>query len=219
MLRSPSVLTGLRAAALAALLGGQSACVRSAPPVLTAPNASLGSQSVATPGMSNRMMIVSDPTVVVRDYWNSYSTAVVSWDKNEDYQGLRAAVLRDGSVAYDHVIYLSTFSIANPRAFYKAKWFAFVDAEVGGNQLLVQGVAADQFNCQGKKGCTPYLTYRARVPDSLLRNSRDSLVVKVVAYDGYETDIAIRGDLIASHLAKVDSISARRKMPRIQRGN
>jgi hypothetical protein len=217
--RSPSVLTGLRAAALAAILGGQSACVQSAPPVLAAPNASLSSQSVITPGMRPLSADAPVPTVAVRDYWNAYSTAVVSWDKNEDYQGLRAAVLRDGTVAYDHVVYLSTFSIPNTRAFYNAKWFAFVDAEVGGEQLLVQGVRSDQFNCQGKSGCSPYLTFRARIPDHLLRNSRDSLVVKVVALDGYETDIALRGEVIASHLAKVDSISTTRQMAKARKGN
>jgi len=147
--------------------------------------------------------------VVVRDYWNAFSASVVAWNDDEQYQGLRTSILRDGTVAYDHVLYINAW--ANPRAFAQSNWYAFSDTEKAGHQLLFQGIAADQFNCVGKKGCSPLLTYRARISDELLRGSRDSLVVKVVSLSGYEETLAIPGSLIFSYLATVDSVSTMRK--------
>lgn len=207
----PSLSSALRAVALAAILGGQAACVRTGP-VLSPTNTddlALLSNSVRTPAKATTSDVPSN--VVVRDYWGSPRASVVAWSDDEDWQGLRAAVLRDGTVAYDHTLYLSAYAVPNLAALRQANWYAFSDTAVGGHELQIQGVAADQFNCQGKKGCSPYVTFRARVPDALLRQTHDSLVVKVVNREGFETMIALRGDLIASYLATVDSVSAARK--------
>ena len=202
--------TGLRAVALAATLGGQTACIK-AVPVASVPNVaafSPVSTLARTPGTLDGAM---PPRIVVRDYWGSPRASVVAWSDDENWQGLRTAVLRDGTVAYDHTVYLSAYSVPNLAMLRGAQWYAFSDAAVGGHQLVLQGASADQFNCVGKQGCSPFVALRARVPDELLRSTHDSLVVKVVSPDGFETTIALRGDLIASYLMKVDSVSAARK--------
>lgn len=217
--------SGLRAVALAAVLGGQSACVQSTPVTLgTDPvNRTPGLQSAAaatTVSASIRTRADDDAVqnVVVRDYWRSPRASVVAWKDDENWQGLRTGVRRDGSILYDHQLYFSLAEIPNLRAFVGAKWFAFADDAVAGRQLQTYGISRDNFNCQGKKGCTPYLTFLARVPDEVLRMSHDSLVVKVVGLDGYETEIALRAGLIANYLATVDSVSAARKS-RTRAGN
>ncbi len=151
------------------------------------------------------------PKVVIRDYWRSPRATVIAWNADESWQGLRTGVRLDGSVPYDHMLYFSLSSVPNLNAFAGANWYAFSDTAVGGQQLKVYGTMADQFNCQGKNGCSPYRVFQARVPDSFLRSTHDSLIVKVVSYDGHETEIALRGALISSYLAKVDSVSAARK--------
>ena len=239
--------TALRAVALAAVLGGQTACVRAVPVLAptrsgnasasfevaaslsatgasatgasatgasatgaSATRASATGASVTSASTKLRSSDESEATrVVVRDYWNAFSASVVAWNDDEEYQGLRTSILRDGTVAYDHVVYFNAW--ANPRAFGRSYWYAFSDAEKAGHQLQRQGIAADQFNCVGKKGCSPLLTNRARISDELLRRTRDSLVVKVVSLSGYEEVFAIPGTLISSYLATVDSLSAVRK--------
>lgn len=213
------ITSGLRAVALAAILGGQTACVRGIP-VQTMPPGNAGAVSAfgATAARSASASVrtsgsdpVEAPSVVVRDYWRAQSATVVAWNKDESWQGLRAAVMRDGTIALDHILYYSAYAAPNPSAFRNANWYAFSDTAVTGKQLMQTGMLADRFNCQGKKGCSPYVTYRARVSEELLRSSHDSLVVQVVSQNGYETVITLRGTLISSYLATVDSLSAARK--------
>lgn len=205
----PRLNAGLRAVALAAILGGQSACVRSGPVVSASRATGVASPfaSVVTASAERGDAI----QVVVRDYWRAFSTSVVSWADDEQWQGLRSAILRDGTVAYDHVLFYSAYAVPNLRAFQKPEWFAFSDADANGRELIFRGMSRDVNNCQGKKGCSPYLYFGARFSDELLRNSRDSLVVKVVSYGGFETTIYMCGELIKSYLAIVDSVSAARK--------
>ncbi|MEO7361552.1 MAG: hypothetical protein ABI120_14560 [Gemmatimonadaceae bacterium] len=212
----PRLNSGLRAVALAAILGGQSACIRSAPVVAPSPSTNIASPFAAafTPSTEGS----NAARVVVRDYWRAFSTSVVSWADDEQWQGLRSAILRDGTVAYDHVLFYSAYAVPNVRAFQKPEWFAFSDADKYGKELIYRGMSRDVNNCQGKKGCSPYLYFAARISDEVLRNSHDSLVVRVATYGGYETTIPMRGDLIKSYLAVVDSVSAARKA-QVKAGN
>lgn len=208
--------SGLRAVALAAILGGQSGCMR-ATPVISGPNlpAFANASSTARSSASARASTPGSgegSRVVIRDYWMSPRSFVVAWNPEENWQGLRGAVRRDGSIRFDHLLYFSVYSAPNPRAFAGANWYAFADAGGAGVRLQPYGTHADINSCQGTKGCTPYITYQARVPDEVLRRSRDSLVIKVVSYDGCLTDIALSGELIASYLATVDSVSSARKL-------
>lgn len=206
----PGFCSGLRAVALAAMFGGQTACVRSAPVVAAsrATNVTGVSASVKTPVAEQG----EGTTVVVRDYWRAFKASVVGWADDDEAQGLRAAVLRDGTVAYDHVVFYNAYAVPNLKAFFGATWYVFSDADKEGKQLQFAGMRTDQFNCQGKKGCSPYKYFAARVPGDVLRNSHDSLVVRVVAYGGIETTFTIRSDLIRPYLATVDSLSAARKV-------
>lgn len=205
----PHIRAGLRAVALAAILGGQSACVRSVPVAAASRATNVNVRTASVESADSRSEAAR---VVVRDYWRAFKSDVVGWADNEQWQGLRGAVLRDGVIAYDHVLFYSAYAVPNLDAFKKPEWFAFSNADNKGKELIFNGMRADIFNCQGTKGCSPYVYFSARVPDAVLRSSQDSLVVRVVAYGGYETTISLRGDLIRSYLAVVDSVSANRKM-------
>ncbi|MEP6762896.1 MAG: hypothetical protein ABJB66_01235 [Gemmatimonadaceae bacterium] len=65
------------------------------------------------------------PTVVIRDYWGAPSAAVVAWSADDNTQGLRTEVRRDGSIVHDHQVYLSTYALSNYKEFYGAQWHAF----------------------------------------------------------------------------------------------
>lgn len=218
MLRTvPVFYSGLRAVALAALFGGQSACMRSVPVV--APQSAPGVQASRDASAWSASMAVASgvddaaarPKIIVRDYWRAFSASVIGFTDDEEWQGLRAAVLRDGTVAYDHILFYNAYAVPNPQSFVKPEWYAFSNANNAGKELIYSGMRRDVNNCQGKKGCTPYKYYAARISDDVLRNSRDSLVVRVVSYGGYETTITMRGSLINTYLAAVDSVSAARK--------
>lgn len=204
--------SGLRAVALAALIGGQTACVRPVPVIAAARGSDFAASTTVAASFSVRTAAAANteaPRIVVRDYWNAFTTSVVAWNDDEEYQGLRTSILPDGTVAYDHQLYFNAYP--NPRAFARSNWYAFSDTSSLGRKLLFQGITHDDFNCVGRKGCSPLLTFRARVSDEMLRSSHDSLVVKVLGVAGYEEVLTIPGTLISSYLATVDSLSALRK--------
>ncbi|MEO7996669.1 MAG: hypothetical protein ABI852_04445, partial [Gemmatimonadaceae bacterium] len=133
----PFIKIGLRAVALAAMVGGQSACVQSVP-VATSPDPASRALSVAGVSAFSAAVRTSSsdeltaPQIVVRDYWGAPRADVVAWADNESWQGLRSAIRRDGTLAWDHFIYFSAFSAPDPRAFRQANWYAFNDDAVGG---------------------------------------------------------------------------------------
>ncbi|MEP6781818.1 MAG: hypothetical protein ABJC26_18100 [Gemmatimonadaceae bacterium] len=179
------------------------------------------------------------PIIVVRDYWGAPSAAVVAWSPDEDSQGLRTEVRRDGSIVHDHQVYLSTHAVSNYKAYYGAQWHAFTNTSTnpngsasinGGSRgngknkevvndknsdlaqpLPTYGVSRDIWNCKGAKTCSPYETFSARVSDNLLRSVSDSLVIKVRASNGSEEIVNISHDLIKAYLKTVDSLSSSRR--------
>ena len=178
------------------------------------------------------------PTVVVRDYWGAPAATVVAWSPDDDSQGLRTAVRRNGSIVHDHEVYLSTYALPNYKAFSNAEWHAFanraIDNSVNGSNgsnkgnsqnkelvndrnndlaqvLQVNGVTRDIMNCKGTKACSPYESFSARISDSMLRSAADSLVIKVRARNGSEEVVNISHDLIKAYLKTVDSLSNSRR--------
>lgn len=151
---------------------------------------------------------VEVPTVVVRSYRFSPTVTVVGWDAAQAAYGLRATVRRDGTLVRDHQLYVNLDYFIDWRNFTRARWHAFTGNESFGRPLQFVGLYRDVHSCDGDRGCSPYESLRARVPDAFLRASRDSIEVRIYGRNGSEEVVAIGGGVIAAYLATVDSVSA-----------
>jgi hypothetical protein len=148
------------------------------------------------------------PKVVVRSYRLSPAVNVVAWSPDEAYVGLRARVLRDGTLSRDHSLYVSTYYFTNTRDFFGATWHAFAPNAEEGQPLESGGLLRDTESCRGNQGCSPYVSFVVRVPEKMLRAPGDSLLVKVYGRNSSEDVVTIYRPLIDAYLAKVDSVRA-----------
>lgn len=149
---------------------------------------------------------VAPPIVQVRDFWRSSVISVVAWDADEARLGLRTEVIRNGTLvggdrSGDHRLYLTPFYV------WYMGGFAHATAEPG-KPLLGTGWRSDPYNCFYGSHCSPMTTVGVRLPDSLLRANRDSLVVTFLPRLREPWTITLRRELIAAYLAKVDSVVA-----------
>ena len=152
------------------------------------------------------------PKVVVRDYWRAPIANVIGWSEGEAWQGLRASLRRDGTLVRDHQLFISVHALPDWSTALHGDWYVYSQDTTEAPQVLqVNGMRFDAFNCQGTRGCSPSLFLSARMPDNLLRRSRDSVVVKVFGRRGDESRLTLHHDLINSYLAVVDSVSAARR--------
>lgn len=152
--------------------------------------------------------VTQPPIVQVRD--RSASTAqVFGWTADEPFYGLHARVGQNGRLEGnrlgDHRLYLSTT--------YVGDMGGFVHAVAPQGTLLPRGgVWTDVHACQAGYPCSPRTTIGVSVPDALLREKGDSLVVTFHPSVGRNWTITLRRDLIDAYLAAVDSvISVRRE--------
>lgn len=151
------------------------------------------------------------PVVVVRDYWRSTHFNVVAWHPDDALVGLRAAVRRDdGSIIRDHTLYVSQWVFLTQSEWAGGFWHAFTDLNANGRTLIPTGRFIDTNSCQGDFGCSPFHSVTARVPDKLLRASRDGLVVRLASRRMTERTILLGPQLIAAYLATVDSVRTSR---------
>ncbi len=146
------------------------------------------------------------PIVQVRDFWRSSVISVVAWDADDAAFGLRTAVSRNGTLVGgrrvgDHTLYVTSFY-----AWYMGG-FAHATA-VPGKPLLGAGWQSDPHSCFFGRQCSPETAVGVRVPDSLLRANRDSLVVTFLPIVRDPWTITLRRELIAAYLTKVDSVVA-----------
>ena len=163
----------------------------------------------------------TDPTettvVQVREYNRSPTVNVVAWAPDDNGYGLRAKVRRDGTLVRDHRFYVSTFYLGagffrntgatfRPSAAFDGR--RFIEMIAPREQLLErEGISRDVHYCLGWPRCSPYETGGARIPDSVLRASRDSVSLKF--YDRYATGmiLTLRRDVIDPYLRTVDSVA------------
>jgi hypothetical protein len=146
------------------------------------------------------------PIVQVRDYWRSSTVTVVAWDPDEAAIGLRTAVTRRGELAGglragDHRLYMTPLYARDMGGFRHS----YV---IPGQPLLGAGTQRDLYTCFFGTECSPMVTVGVRVPDSLLRANRDSLVVNFTPGVRDQWTITLRRELIDAYLAKVDSLIA-----------
>jgi hypothetical protein len=156
--------------------------------------------------------------VQVRGYYRSSTVDIVAWAPDEPDYGLRASVRRDGELAMDHRFYVSSYYLG-VGFFYRTgstlrlgEAFArrrFVEMIAPHEQFLeLTGISRDIHNCFGWPTCSPFQTRGARIPDSLLRQSRDSLAVRFYDSNGAELILTLRREVIDPYLAAVDSVTA-----------
>lgn len=187
------------AASIAASACGRSLLVSRTVGVTPAEMLSTASRATGSAGDDD-----SAPAVVVRDYWRSPAADVFGWDPEDAAFGLRAKVRTDGSLIRDHQLYVSVYEFINVREYYKAVAWS--------KNLEFTGTTRDAHACDGEQGCTPYITVGLRIPDSLLRANRDSMVVTFYTRRGDETTFAMRRDVVDAYLATVDSLKAARRL-------
>ena len=167
------------------------------------------SPSAATPtlhAVATDIAFVAPPVVQVREFWRSSVVSVVAWDNDDADFGLRTSVTRTGTLVGglrfgDHRLYMTPLYARNMGGFKYA-------AVTRGHLLLGTGWQGDPYSCYYGKECSPMVTVGVRVPDSLLRANRDSLVVTFYPRVQEPWTITLRRDLITAYLNKVDSVVA-----------
>lgn len=175
-----------------------------------------GGSSAATPtvqAVAADAVAIAPPIVQVRAYWRSSVVSVVAWDADDAAFGLRASVSRTGRLVGglrfgDHRLYITPF--------YARDMGGFAHAAImpGGRLLLGTGRQSDPYSCFYGRNCSPMVTVGVRIPDSLLRANRDSLVVTFFPRVLDPWTITLRRELIAAYLARVDSVVAEMRQTR-----
>ena len=174
----------------AAFLVGFAGC---APPIV------LDTASITPAPVDTAVAPEEAPTVELRYFSFSPTVSVVAWSgENSDY-GLRSWVRRDGSLVRDHRLYVATL--------YEPWVRGLRLATAAPKQFRMLGVSRDTYACYWGK-CSPFETIGVRIPDEVLRASRDSVAVTLYGWSGRELTITVRRDLIDAYLAAVDSVSA-----------
>jgi len=146
------------------------------------------------------------PVVQVRGFPRSAVVSIVAWDAGDAAFGLRTAVTRTGELVGglqfgDHRLYMAPL--------YAREMGGFKYAAVSlGELLLGTGAQRDTHSCFYGRNCSPMVTVGVRVPDSLLRANRDSLVVTFFPSVLEPWTITLRRELITAYLTKVDSVVA-----------
>jgi hypothetical protein len=149
---------------------------------------------------------IAPPIVQVRDYWRSSTISIVAWDEDAAEFGLRTAITRTGTLVSDqrfgdHRLYL------NP--YLSGDFGGFKYASVAKGELLLRtATQRDTFACFYGRSCSPMVAEGVRIPDSLLRANRDSLVVTFYPSVQEPWSITLRRELIDAYLQKVDSVAA-----------
>ena len=148
--------------------------------------------------------VATKPIVQVRTYWRSSAVTIVAWEPDESAIGLRASVTRTGQVVGgfrfgDHRLYMTPY--------YARAMGGFAHAVIMPEHLLAYaGFQRDDYACWYGNDCSPMVTLGVSVPDSFLRNNRDSLVVKFFPTVLDPWTITLRRELISAYLNAVDSV-------------
>jgi hypothetical protein len=149
----------------------------------------------------------------VRAFWRSSVVSIVAWDPDDPAFGLRTSVSRTGELVGglrfgDHRLYMTPVYAQSNGGFRYA-------AVTEGDLLLGTGSQTDSYSCYYGNECSPLVTVGVRLPDSLLRANRDSLVVTFYPKVQDPWTITLRRELIAAYLNEVDSVVAelRKKGP------
>jgi len=151
---------------------------------------------------------VAPPVVQVRDFPHASVASVFAWEPDDAQMGLSTSVTRTGKLvgglrAGDHQLYIDVI---------QARLMGgFKYATVAGDYLLLRTKARrDSEACFYGRVCTPMISVGVRIPDSLLRANRDSLVVTFHPVAMQPWTVTLRPELITAYLQRVDSVVASR---------
>lgn len=150
------------------------------------------------------------PVVVLRYYAHAPTVSVVAWDPGRSAYGLRATVRRDGTLAFDHQLYISAYHFVELAAYFRADWNFLAPALKNPKRLLYTGMHLDVHACEGDDGdigCSPLVTLQARIPDEWLRSGTDDVTVRIVGRGYNELTVTLRRAMIDAYLKKVDAVS------------
>lgn len=176
--------------------------------------ASVGSpaQPVTQANVLDATATIDEPAVVqVFEYPRSPTVAVIAWGSEHNGYGLRAWVRRDGSLVRDHRFYVSIFYDGGTSSHFansRMRRGAVETVTPAGLLLESAGTLHDVHACHGWPDCSPFVSRLSRIPDSLLRESRDSLSVRLYGRGGAELTVTVRRDVIDPYLRTVDSVAA-----------
>jgi hypothetical protein len=153
------------------------------------------------------------PAIVqVREFPHSATVEVLAWSPDESAYGVRAVLRRDGTLVRDHRFYVSTY-YGGGFGFGWGTWY-------GSPRLLPEldsvprlarpvGVARDDEACfYDLHNCSPFVAYSVRIPDEVLRGSRDGIAVLLYRRTGKEMVLTLHRDVIDPYLRTVDSVAA-----------
>jgi hypothetical protein len=132
--------------------------------------------------------------------------SVVAWDPADAVFGLRTSITRSGTLVGgnrygDHRLFMTPVFVSDMGGFRQA-------IDTAGKVLVPLGATKDPYNCFYGKQCSPMVSVGVRVPDALLRASRDSLVVTFLPSVLEPWTISLSHELISAYLKKVDSVVA-----------
>lgn len=151
---------------------------------------------------------VAPPVVQVRDFPHSSVVNVFAWEPDDAQMGLSTSVTRTGKLfgglrAGDHQLYIDVL---------QARLMGgFKYATVAPDHLLLRTNARrDPQACFYGKVCSPMISLGVRIPDSLLRAHRDSLVVTFHPAAMQPWTVTLRPELVTAYLQRVDSVVASR---------
>jgi hypothetical protein len=151
---------------------------------------------------------VAPPVVQVRDFPHSSVANVFAWEPDDAQMGLSTSITLTGKLvgglrAGDHQLYID---VVQARLMGGFKY-----ATVAPDQLLLRiNTRRDPQACFNGKVCSPMISLGVRIPDSLLRARRDSLVVTFHPVAMQPWTVTLRPELITAYLQRVDSVVASR---------
>lgn len=149
------------------------------------------------------------PLVQVRDFEWARTVSVLGFFKENSTYGLRAEVRHDGQLVSsrrlgDHRLYINRAVVTANGGFRLA---SIMSSEL----LLVAGRMRDPNACILGRPCSPHESITLGIPDSVLRNNRDGLVVTFDRVAPSQWTIALSSEMIAAYLNSVDSVIAMRR--------
>lgn len=195
-----------RARALAVTLVGVLGCASAL--VGGAPATAAGAPSAGADTAGVDTSRADPPVVQIRELPASPEVTVVAWSPENTAYGLRAQVNRDGVLRGtrlgDHSLYVSAVSVQVEGGFNRA-WVVPVPP---GPVLLHSGPMTDRLACNRGDTCAPMSIVSVQMPDDLLRQHRDSLVVTFSGGKDGDWTVTLDRALIDAYLRTVDSVTA-----------
>ncbi|HEY0970771.1 MAG TPA: hypothetical protein VGE02_07335 [Gemmatimonadales bacterium] len=170
--------------------------------------------AAAAPAAADTTDRAAEPVIQIREFPASPLVTIVAWSPDDAAFGLRAEVNRDGVLVGgrrngDHTFYVSTAQVDVMGGFARA----WVDPVPPGPVLLHYRGGVDRQACNRSDVCAPMSVYHIQMPDDLLRQHRDSMVVTFSGGRYRDWRVVLDSRVIGAYLRTVDSVVAENRAP------